>query len=234
MERKLNVGRTIDEAFSIYGQRAGVLLPIAFWLFLVVAILMALASENLALLPLEFFVNTLVSTLYQGIVVGLVRDVRDGRGESSIGEAVRQVLPVLAPLIGAGLLAALGIGLASLLIVPGIYLVTIWAVIAPAIVVERRGVLESFGRSRQLVRGNGWRVLGALAVAFLFTLLATIVLGAIAAAIADELIFEVVVLALALTLAAPIMSLVVGVLYFRLVEIEGEDSVPQQPGDSLG
>lgn len=228
MERKINVGRTTDEAFSIYGQRAGVLLPVAFWLFLLVAIIGTLASENLALLPLEFLVSTFVSILYQGMVVGLVRDVREGRTDSSIGGMVRQVRPVLGSLIGAGLLAALGIGLGTLLIVPGIYLFTIWAVVAPAIVVERRGVRESFGRSRELVRGNGWQVLGALLVAFLFTLIATLVLSALAAAIASDPIFEVVVLALALTLAAPIMSLMVGVLYFNLREIEEQEPNPPQ------
>jgi hypothetical protein len=233
MDRELNVGRTIDEAFAIYRERAGVLLPVAFWLFLLLAIVNVLAREDLALLPLEFIVSTVVSTLYQGMVVGVVRDVRAGRRDSSIGEVIRKALPVLGPLVGAGLLAALGIGLGALLLIaPGVYLFTIWAVIAPVIVVERRGVFESFGRSRELVRGNGWRVLGALVVAFLFTLLATLVLGAIAAAIAEDPIFEVVVTALALTLAAPVMSLVVGVLYFRLREIE--DSVPQQPGDGLG
>ncbi|HEX6602822.1 MAG TPA: hypothetical protein VF030_09300, partial [Solirubrobacterales bacterium] len=223
-----------DEAFSIYGQRAGALLPVAFWMFLLVAIVSALASETLALVPLEFLVSTFVSIVYQGMVVGLIRDLREGRGDSSIAGMVRQIRPVLWPLIGAGLLAGLGIGLGALLIVPGIYLFTIWAVVAPAIVIERRGVRESFGRSRQLVRGNGWQVLGALVVALLFTLIATLVLSAIAAAITSDPIFAVVVLSLALTLAAPIMSLVVGVLYFRLREIEEKRSVLQQPGDSLG
>ena len=54
-----------------------------------------------------------------------------------------------------------------LLIVPGLFLLTIWAVTAPAIVVERRGAIEAFGRSHELVRGEGWTVFGAIVVAFL-------------------------------------------------------------------
>ena len=38
MNRKLDVGGTLNEVFSIYGAKRGVLLPVAFWLFLVVAI----------------------------------------------------------------------------------------------------------------------------------------------------------------------------------------------------
>ena len=50
-----------------------------------------------------------------------------------------------------------------------------WAVIAPVIVVERRGVFDAFGRSRQLVRGNGWPVFGTVLVAFLIAAVASIV-----------------------------------------------------------
>ena len=64
------------------------------------------------------------------------------------------------------------------LIVPGLILITIWAVIAPSIVVEDQGVIEAFGRSRELVRGNGWNVFGAIVLAFLIVLRAvSIVLG---------------------------------------------------------
>ena len=53
------------------------------------------------------------------------------------------------PLLVAGLLAGICIALGFvLLIVPGLVLLTIWAVIAPVIVIERTGALEAFGRSR--------------------------------------------------------------------------------------
>ena len=48
------------------------------------------------------------------------------------------------------------------MIVPGLILITIWAVVAPSIVVEDKGVFEAFGRSRELVRGNGWKVFVAI------------------------------------------------------------------------
>ncbi|HEX6153777.1 MAG TPA: hypothetical protein VFZ19_09680, partial [Solirubrobacterales bacterium] len=164
---------------------------------------------------------------------------RDGRRDHSIGELMRSVAPVVGSLLGAGILAGLGVAAGFLLlVVPGLFLLTIWAVIAPVIVIERRGVFESFGRSRQLVRDNGWPVFGTVVTAFLITFVTAAIFTAIAVSISDEPILEVVLLTLASTITAPIPALVAAVLYFRLREIKGdqqpvEASVPQQPGDSL-
>lgn len=168
--------------------------------------------------------------------MGLVKDVRDGRRDHSIGELMRLVLPVLMPLIGAGLLVAVGAGVGLLLLVaPGLYLFTIWAVTAPVIMVERRGVFDALGRSRQLVRGYGWPVLGVIAVALLIGIVVAILLVIAADAITDGEIVEAVFSTLAATVTAPIEGLVASVLYFRLLELQSEPaSVPQQPGDSLG
>jgi putative effector of murein hydrolase LrgA (UPF0299 family) len=229
MERKLGVGKTLSEAFAIYRDQAGVLLPVAFWLFLGVAIIEALTGDDLSLVWIGIVVSLAVSTLYQGMVVGLVNDVQDGRRDHSIGELMRSVAPVVGPLLGAGILAGLGVAAGFfLLIVPGLFLLTIWAVIAPVIVIERRGVFESFGRSRQLVRDNGWPVFGTVVTAFLITFLAAAVFTAIAVSISDGPILEVVLLTLASTFTAPIPALVAAVLYFRLREIKG-DQAPGQP-----
>lgn len=247
MEQRLDVGGTLREVFRIYRDQAGVLLPVAFWLFLVAAIASGLTEDDLSLFWIPVIIGLAIGTLYQGMVVGLVQDVQDGRRDSSVGELMRSVLPVLGALIGAGILAGLGIFVGFLLlIVPGLILVTIWAVIAPAIVVERRGVFEAFGRSRELVKGQGWPVFGTIVVAYLLTILAAIVFGAIAESLADGPLLRIVFSALASTLTAPIAALVAAVLYFRLLAIEGRQpsvegpappdptSVPQQPGDRLG
>ena len=47
----------------------------------------------------------------------------------------------------------------------------------PAIVLENRGIGESFGRSRELVRGNGWNVFGVIVLTFLILLGVGIVVG---------------------------------------------------------
>jgi hypothetical protein len=219
MERKIGIGETLNQAFSIYRDQAGVLLPVAFWLFLAVAVVEALTAGDLWLGLIAVVLALAVSTLYQGMVVGLVSDVQDGRRDHSVGELLRSVTPVVAPLIGAGLLAGLGIVAGFfLLLVPGLYLLTIWAVIAPVIVVERRQVTDAFGRSRQLVRGNGWPVFGTVISAFLITFAAAALFTAIAVSVADGPLIEIVFLTLASTLTAPIPALVAAVLYFRLRE----------------
>src|ERR1700754_918559 len=98
MTRKLQVGETLGEVFSIYRAQAGVLLPLAFWIFLAVAIVDGLVGEELSLFGLVLLASTLAGTLYQGMVVTLVRDVQDGRRDMSMGEMARSVMPVLLPL----------------------------------------------------------------------------------------------------------------------------------------
>lgn len=227
MERKLSVGETLNDVFDVYRDQAGVLLPVAFWLFLAVAIVNGLTEGNLSLFWLGLVVGLAVGTLYQGMVVELVRDLQDGRRDSSVGDLMRSVLPVLGPLLGAGILAGLGIGAGFfLLIVPGLILLTMWAVIAPAIVVERRGVFDAFGRSRQLVKGQGWPVFWTVVFAYLIAIVATFVFTLIAAAIADGPLLRIVFSALASTLAAPVGALVAAVLYFRLLAIKAEQAPP--------
>jgi hypothetical protein len=107
-----------------------------------------------------------------------VRDVQDGRRDSSVGQLIEATWPVVLPLIGAGILAGIGIAIGFLLLfVPGLILLTIWAVISPVIVVERSGVIDAFKRSQELVRGNGWQVFGVIFVVFLITAVASVVLA---------------------------------------------------------
>lgn len=239
MDRKLDVGSTLNEVFDTYRDQAGVLLPVAFWLFLVVAIVNGLTAGNLSLFWVGLIVSLAVGTLYQGMVVNLVSDIQDGRRDSSVGDLMRSALPFLGPLLGAGILEGFGVGLGFvLLVVPGLYLATIWAVIAPAIVVERRSIFDAFGRSRHLVKGNGWPVFGTIVVAYLIAIVATVVFTAIAGAIADGPLLRIVFSALASTLAAPIGALVAAILYFRLLPLQSEPAatppappVPSPPSE---
>jgi len=227
MERKLDVGGTLTRIFQTYGDQAGVLLPVAFCLYLLVGIISALLVGSLVLFPLSLAVTVVAATLYQGMVVGLVKDVQDGRRDYSVGELIDATWPVVLPLIGAGLLAGLGIGLGLfLLIVPGLFLATIWAVIAPAIVVEHCGVIEAFGRSRELVRGNGWQVFGVLFVVFVIAGIFSAILGAIGAAIASGIGGRIVANVIAQTLTAPIGALAAATIYFALVPGNGGSEAP--------
>jgi len=227
-----SVGDVLNRVFDLYKQHFGVLIPAAFWLFLVVSILGGVLSRTNALALLIFYVVSLaVAILYQGMVVSLVHDVQDGRRDSSVGELFRSVTPVLGALVGASLLYGIAVGIGFiLLVVPGCILLTIWAVIAPAIVIEKKDAMASFGRSRELVRGFGWPVFGAVLFATLITAIASIILLAIADAIAGGPILRIVFGALASTLTAPVGGLLAAVIYYRLLELKGE-SAPGHPSD---
>ena len=230
MNRKLDIGGTLSQAFSIYGSQAGVLLPLAFCLFLLVAVVNWLVSGSLILFPLGIVAGVVAGTLYQGMVVGLVSDVQDGRRDSSVNDLISATGPVILPLIGAGILAGIGIGLGFLLlIVPGLILLTIWAVIAPVIVVERTGVIEAFGRSRALVRGNGWQVFGVIIAVVVIVFVAQAILGAIAIGIDDSALLRIIFNVVASTVTEPVAALVAAVIYFRLREFEGSPPTAAEP-----
>ena len=72
-------------------------------------------------------------------------------------------MPFIVPLIGFGILYGIGVAIGFLLLfVPGLILLTIWSVGAPAIVIEGIGPIDAFKRSQHLVSGSGWPVFGVL------------------------------------------------------------------------
>ena len=222
MTRKIDVGRVVTEVFETYRSQAGVLLPIALVIFTIEGLLRGLLGViNPILLIVGLIISIIASYLYQGFVVQLVADVRDGRRDATIGDLFRAVTPVLASLIVVGILAGLGIGIGLiLLIVPGLFLLTIWAVVAPVVVLERTGVGGAFGRSRELVRDNGWQVLGALVIFLLILVAGSAILGAIGAAAGA--VGRIIAGILSSVLFAPLLALTSTTLYFHLREIKGD------------
>lgn len=228
--RTLSVGESLNEVFALYQQNFGVLIPAAFWLFLPVSILGGIAGNNdVGLLALVAILTFAVAMLYQGMVVGVVRDVQDAGAHHSVGELISSVGPVLPTLLVTAILYGIGVGVGFLLfIVPGCILLTIWAVIAPVIVIERAGVGAAFTRSQGLVRNFGWPVFGTVISATLIAGVATLILTSIAEAIAGGPILRIVFGTLATTLTAPVGGLVAAVLYYRLLALKG-DADPMMP-----
>jgi hypothetical protein len=195
------------------------LLAIAFVIYLVAAIitaLLALAGGTVGIL-LGSLVAIVAAFVLQATLVKAVQDVRDGRADLSIGETVRQALPYIAPVAGASILAGIAITIGLLLIiVPGLFLITIWAVIVPVIIIERSGALASFGRSRNLVRGHGWHVFGTLVLVYIIMLVVNIVLGVIFSAL-PHVLGDGLSSVISGTLISPFLAIVVTLVYYRLV-----------------
>jgi hypothetical protein len=138
---------------------------ISFAVFVLLALLTLLLALLLGVVGViaGWFISIAGVFWLQGALVEAVADVRDGRADLSIGETISRVRPRVNVLALAGILAviAIGVGLV-LLVVPGLLLLTWWVLIVPVIVLERVGVRDAFGRSRELVRGNGWNVFGVI------------------------------------------------------------------------
>jgi hypothetical protein len=235
MGGQLDIGRVISRVFETYSSQASVLFPVALAIFVLEGIVTGiLVAISVVLVLVALVVQVIATTLYQGMVVQLVADVQDGRRDTSVEDLFRSVGDAVLPLIGAGIVAGLGIAFGLvLLIVPGLFLLTIWAVVAPVVVLERPGVIAALGRSRELVRGNGWQVFGVIVLFFLILIVASAILGAIGAAFGDagRIVADIV----GSVLTAPLVALAAAVLYFELRALKGETGVPEravglQPG----
>jgi hypothetical protein len=213
-------GEVLQEAWQMYKAQWRHLLPLALVVYL------ALSLISLALVAALGWVGAIAGAFVslagvfwlQGALVEAVDDVRDGRADLSIGDTLRRVQPRVWAIGAAGVLAALGIlvGLV-LLIVPGLILLTWWSLIVPVLVLEKAEVMESFGRSRELVRGNGWNVFGLIVLTVLILIAVSIVV-AIALFWLPDSIQAYVTDVVRNTLTAPFIALAWTLVYYRLRE----------------
>jgi ABC-type multidrug transport system fused ATPase/permease subunit len=226
MNEKLDTARVFERIWEIYKDQFTLLIPAALVVFVPVAVINGVVYAG----DVSIFgalivaaVATIATYWFQGMVVEAARDILDGQRDHTIGSLLRSVTPVLGPLIVAGILAGIGIGIGLLLlIVPGLFLLTIWAVIAPVIVIERLGAIDSFGRSRALVRGNGWQVFGVILVLFLLQFIVSAVITALANSISDSFGAFAVADLIVRLLVAPLSALAASVLFFELKARRGE------------
>ncbi len=234
MPARLDTAAVFESVFSIYRRQASLLLPAALLVFLPVACFAVLAAVtgSVALFIVGVVAGVLAQFWFQGMVVEAVRDMLDGRRDFTLEGLLRSVTPVLGALVWAGVMAAIGITLGFLaLIIPGLVLLTLWALIAPVIVIERRPATAAFGRSRELVRGNGWRVFGVIVVLFFIQALVGTILQSIGDSAGGDVGSGVGQL-VGNVLLAPLTALAASVMYFQLTGTR--EAVPAGMGDASG
>ena len=102
---------------------------------------------------------------------------------------------------------------------------TIWAVIAPVIVLEKRPPFAAFGRSRELVRGHGWTVFGIVIITGLLTGIAGSILQA-AFSFLPRFLEILVGGTIAQAIVAPFGAIALAITYFRLRDAHGGEPAP--------
>jgi ABC-type multidrug transport system fused ATPase/permease subunit len=216
MPRPIAPSAVVERIWSLYRAEAGVLVPVAAVLFAIQLVIALLLPIGLALVLSVLFL--VLSLLYQGFVVELVAQSRAGATTgASTADLVRAVTPAIGPLLVITLLFAFGVILGFvLIIVPGLVLLTFWCVVVPVEVLERRGVIGSFARSRELVRGNGWNVFGVIVIVYV-AVLAVSLLASIVSAPLGHVGRDIVQWAVNVAVT-PIVALSASVLYFELID----------------
>jgi len=232
----VTVGGVLGEAWRLYTKFFTRFFVVAAIVFLIInllgALLGAIAGTGSGVRLLVALIATVVSLVgtfwLQGALVYAVDDVRDGRIDSSVGELFERVQPYLWTLIGAGLLAGLGIAVGLvLLIVPGLILLTWWCLIVPVIVLEGKRVGESFSRSRDLVRGHGWTVFGVVIVSFLASAIASGLIQSIFSFL-DAFLRYWIGGTIANAIVDPFLAVALTLMYFQLRESPAAET-PAEP-----
>jgi len=207
----------LTEAWYLYRRFASHFLLISFVIYVITAALVALLSlAGIAGAVIGGIISFAATYVVQASLIKAVQDVRDGRVDLDLSETVRAAGPYILPVIGASILAGIGIAIGFvLLIVPGFILLTYWSLIVPFIVLAGSGVFEAFGTSMRTVRGYAWRVFGTYVLVFLILIAFAIAFGFILGLLPTWLrsfVNDVVTG----TLIAPFLALVATLIYYRL------------------
>jgi len=195
-ERKISVGRVFQRAFSAIGNNPVVVLGLAVlvgalpsllmtYLFVQLGLTSPEAIQSGAVSPTGFGAAIFISSVIGMVVAALVQasltravvSANEGR-RVTFGESLSAGFRMILPLIALSILFAIGVGIGfMLLLIPGIILLLMWAVAIPVLVIERPGVIASFGRSAELTKGSRWKILGLFLVLFISYWLLTVVVG---------------------------------------------------------
>ncbi|HTI34097.1 MAG TPA: hypothetical protein VL422_10510 [Miltoncostaea sp.] len=215
-------GDIMGRTWALYRAHPGYLIGIAAVVFVPLGVIGgALANLGWPGVLVANLLGLAAIFLVQGALVKAVEDVRDGRVDLGIAGSFGHAGGRLVALAGAGILAIIGIciGLA-LVIIPGLVLLTWWLVVSPVIMIEHRSVLESFGRSRQLVHGSGWPVFGVAVLTLLIIMLVGFVAALVLSPIDSDSWKTLIGQAVTNSLAAPFAAVAWTLTYFRLRELE--------------
>jgi hypothetical protein len=192
---RFDLGRVIQRTFTSISQNWAVYFGAAVALIGVPSLIMGWGQGELSATPAAWRAGSVFGGLVlylvgffllQGMVLKAAINGFQGKSTpfgSAFDVGVRHVLP----LIGLAILTFIGLIVGFLfLIVPGIILCVVWAVSAPALVAEQRGVFDSFTRSIDLTSGHRWSVFGLLVIYTVLSWIFGLVAGGIGLALVSN------------------------------------------------
>ncbi len=179
--------------------------------------------------PLTIIVNLFGQAFYAGLAAAAVIEWRAGRPLPGIRALLRSVPIGRLVLLDIVLTLGTAVGLV-LLVIPGLIFMAFFS-ISPALVkFEHQGVWSSMRRSRELVRGNFWRVM----VTVVGTILVTEIAVSLISAPFHGLAIVTFVDLAADGLLQPIEGLVIVVVALALLELRGEAPKPGELARAVG
>lgn len=175
MDEKIQIGRIFSNMFGVIGRNPGVILGLSLLISgMPQALLQYYQVERFGIngigpdfSRLPEYLTIVLSGVAIAIILGALLNAMISRaaivdlsdGGASFGDCLSAALPAILPVIGIGILSGLAVAIGMIfLIVPGIYLWLGWSVAIPILIQERAGVFGSMSRSRELTRGNRWRL----------------------------------------------------------------------------
>jgi hypothetical protein len=163
--RVLDIGEVLSDTFAVIRRSFVVLANIAV-MFVAIPVVVRIAGVVLTPLSPAFTILNLLGSLAHAVGTIIATNailhltMQDLHGQPldtkvMFGLAGRKFWPALGLII----LAIIGVALGSvLLIVPGVILALAWSAAQPALVLEDRGVFDSFRRSLELTRRKRWSI----------------------------------------------------------------------------
>ncbi|MFD0916803.1 hypothetical protein ACFQ14_10325 [Pseudahrensia aquimaris] len=232
----LGIGTMLGETFSIFVSRIGLFAVIGMVVMIAISVLTfmffgsALLDANSLTNPTSFWTATvfasilsLVGTsLLMGILALAAYDAKLGR-PARLSVYIGAALSVIVPLTVLSIVSAIAMSIGFiLLIVPGLYILTVWCVAAPAIVIERAG-FSGLSRSAELTKGYRWPVFGYIILLFIINIVIAglfMLVAGLASFTAPNTIVDYIVQGVANGLSTAIYAIGVVVLFARLKEVK--------------
>jgi len=216
---QLDIGGVFDATTEIYKKSFGTVWIVALILMVPTAIIVGVAGDNVFLKFIGTLVQLVATAWLAGSIVRVVEDVEaDGRVDLSYGEILGSVTGKLIAIILLQIVVGVLVGIGLIFcIIPGVFLLLMWAVAIPSMVVEDLGVFDSMSRSSKLTEDNRMRILGVIVLILVAYIVIAIIAGILVAAIPIVGIIALIVIGV---LVYPYISIIAAVLYFRLRELK--------------